>query len=284
MRRKPGEGETLRKNSLRLPVSSFNPSIIALLTDFGTADYFVGSLKGVILSINPHASIVDISHDIPTQDIEAGAFTLFAAHSAFPSGTVFVAVIDPGVGSARRPILVQAGDQLFVGPDNGLFSYFYSKGTHKTIHLTTEKYFRHPVSSTFHGRDIFAPVAAHLSIGLKAGEFGTKVNDEARLPALEPDRMKDGSWTARIIHIDHFGNCITNISRQILSSSLEEDIKLRIKGKTVTSFRRFFSEGPSNGRLFAIWGSAGFLEIAAQNRSAAEFLKAKRGDAVRLET
>jgi S-adenosyl-L-methionine hydrolase (adenosine-forming) len=284
VRKKTGGEETLRKNSSRLPVSRPNPSIIALLTDFGTADYFVGSVKGVILSINPHASIVDISHEIPAQEIEAGAFTLFAAHSAFPSGTIFLAVIDPGVGSARRPILVQAGDQVFVGPDNGLFSYFYAKGAHKTIVLTKEKYFRHPVSSTFHGRDIFAPVAAHLSIGVKAGEFGTEINDEVRLPALQPALMKDGVWTARIIHIDHFGNCITNISRQILGHSLEDDIKLKINGKTVTSFRKFFSEGASNGKLFAIWGSAGFLEIAAQNRSAAEFLRAKRGDAVRLET
>jgi S-adenosyl-L-methionine hydrolase (adenosine-forming) len=284
VRKKTGEGETSLNKLSRLPASRSNPSIIALLTDFGTADYFVGSLKGVILSINPSVSIVDISHDVPAQDIQAGAFTLLAAHTAFPTGTIFVAVIDPGVGSARRSILVQADDQFFVGPDNGLFSYLYAKGAHKTIHLTREKYFRHPVSSTFHGRDVFAPVAAHLSSGIEPSEFGSEIEDEVHLPALDPAKHKDGVWTARIIHIDHFGNCITNISRRILSRNMEDHMKLKLNGKTVTSFRQFFSDGGNSGKLFAIWGSAGFLEIAAQNRSAAELLRAKRGDAVRLET
>jgi len=280
VRKTRGPRETSRKNSSRLPV--LNPTVIALLTDFGTADYFVGSLKGVILSINPNASIVDISHDVPAQDIEAGAFTLLATHSAFPTGTIFLAVIDPGVGSARRPILVEAGEQFFVGPDNGLFTYLYGQGRHKTFHVTAEKYFRHPVSSTFHGRDIFAPVAARLSTGLKPSAFGAAISDAVRLPSLPPVRLKDGVWTARIIHIDRFGNCITNISRQLLSRNMEDHFKLKMNGKTITSFRRFFSDG-GNRKLFAIWGSAGFLEIAAQNRSAADLLKAKRGDVVRLE-
>jgi len=274
----------LRNRPSRLPVSKSNHSVIALLTDFGTTDYFVGSLKGVILSINPNISIVDISHEVPAQDIESGAFTLFAAHPAFPPKTIFVAVIDPGVGSSRRPILVQADDRFFVGPDNGLFSYFYTRGDHRTIHLNKEKYFRHPVSSTFHGRDVFAPVAAHLSTGLKPSELGSEINDEVRLPALRPAKAKDGVWAARIIHIDHFGNCITNISRDTLSRRVEHHIRLKVNGKTVTSFRKFFSDSGKDEKLFAIWGSAGFLEIVAQNRSAAKMLKAKRGDAVRLET
>jgi S-adenosylmethionine hydrolase len=279
-----GEGETSRNKTSRLPVSRSNPSVIALLTDFGTADYFVGSLKGVILSINPNTVIVDISHDVPAQDIESGAFTLFAAHPAFPPKTIFVAVIDPGVGSSRRPILVQANDHFFVGPDNGLFSYFYVNSNHRTIYLNKEKYFRHPISSTFHGRDVFAPVAAHLSTGLKPNEFGPQISDEVRLPTLHPARAKDGVWTARIIHIDHFGNCITNISRQVLSRGMEDHMRLKLKGKTVISVRKFFGDGDKGEKLFAIWGSAGFLEIAAQNQSAAKLLKAKRGDAVRLET
>lgn len=283
MRKTPGERKTLRKNSSRLPVSNVTPSLIALLTDFGTADYFVGSLKGVILSINPNVSIVDISHDVPAQDIEAGAFTLLAVHTAFPPGTIFLAVVDPGVGSSRRPLLVQAGDRFYVGPDNGLFSYFYDD-THKTTHVTAEKYFRHPVSSTFHGRDIFAPVAAHLSKGLKPGDFGPLINDEISLQALHPAKLKDGAWKARIIHIDHFGNCITNIGGQVLKPGTEDHIKLKLNGKTVTSFRKFFSDDRNGEKLFAIWGSAGFLEIASQNRSAAELLKARRGDSVRLET
>ena len=276
------EGKTSRNNSSRLPVSRSQPSVIALLTDFGTSDYFVGAVKGVILSINPSASIVDISHDLPAQDIEAGAFTLFAAHSSFPRGTIFIGVIDPGVGSSRRPIVVEAGEQLFVGPDNGLFTYVYEHSAHKTFHLTAEKYFRHPVSATFHGRDIFAPVAAHLSTGMKPNDFGPEIGDEVRLSSLNPVRSKGGVWKAKIIHIDTFGNCITNIRRPLLGSTKEDRMKLEVKGKTVNSFRKFFSDGSDGKKLFALWGSAGFLEIAAQNRSAADLLKAKRGDTVRL--
>lgn len=283
MSKTSGPGETLRKASSRLPVSKRNPSIIALLTDFGTSDYFVGAVKGVILSINPTASIVDITHDIPAQDIEAAAFTLNAAHSTFPTGTIFVAVVDPGVGSARRPILVEAGERFLVGPDNGIFSYFFGAEPHKTFHLTAEKYFRHPVSPTFHGRDIFAPVAAHLSTGVLPNELGSEINDEVRLSESEPTKRKDGVWIGRIVHIDHFGNLITNISRRVLTSNMEKGAKLKIKGKTIKSFRRFFAENGRSEKLFALWGSAGFLEISARNRSAAKLLKAERGDVVRLE-
>lgn len=142
--------------------------IISLLTDFGTADYFVGAVKGAILSVNPAAVIADITHEIPPQDIDAGAFTLLSAYQTFPAGTIHVAVVDPGVGSARRAIIVKAEKHFFVGPDNGLFTYIYDRApSHRTHHVTAEKYFRHPVSSTFHGRDIFAPVAAALSAGVK---------------------------------------------------------------------------------------------------------------------
>jgi len=257
--------------------------MIALLTDFGTADYFVGSVKGVILSINPRATLVDITHDIPPQDIEAGAFTLFAAHSAFPPGTIFVAVVDPGVGSARRPIIVSRGDQFFVGPDNGLFSYLYQTNSHQAIHITKDKYFRDPVSPTFHGRDVFAPVAAHLSTGIEANKFGPVITDEVRLPVSQPRKLKERVWAAHIIHIDRFGNCVTNITRELLSADQEKTARLKVKDKTISSFRTFFAEGGGKEKLFAVWGSAGFLEIAALNRSAAKRLKVKRGDLVRLE-
>ena len=258
--------------------------MIALLTDFGTTDYFVGSVKGVILAINPTATIVDITHEVPPQDIESGAFTLFAAHGAFPSGTIFVAVVDPGVGSERRPVIVSRAGQFFVGPDNGLFSYLYESGSHQTVHVTNEEYFRHPVSPTFHGRDVFAPVAAHLSAGVDAKLFGSVIRDEVRLPIAQPKKLKDNAWAARIIHIDRFGNCVTNIARDLLSEENEKNAKLKVKGKTITSLRNFFAEEGAKGKLFAVWGSAGFLEIAALNRSAAKKLKLKRGDPVRLET
>ena len=256
--------------------------VIALLTDFGTEDYYVGSVKGVILSINPNARLTDITHDIPPQDIEAGAFTLFASHSTFPAQTIFLAVVDPGVGSARRPIVVQAEDYFFVGPDNGLFSYLYGT-THQSFHVTNEKYFRHPVAPTFHGRDVFGPIAGYLSKERKPSVFGPAIEDEVRLPPLSLTRMADHVWHGRIIHIDHFGNCITNISREALNERREARARLTVKQKTITSFKNFFTEDDGDQELFAVWGSAGFLEIAALKRSAAEILKAKRGDLVTLE-
>jgi len=251
------------------------------------ADYFVGALKGVILSINPSLSIVDLSHEIPPQDVAAGAFTLMASYQSFPSETVHVAVVDPGVGSDRRPILVRAGNHFFVGPDNGIFSYIYEKETrHKTFHLTNKKYFRHPVSATFHGRDIFAPVAAALSAGVKPAEFGPEISDEKRLPSLNSVKQTRGKVKGRIIHIDRFGNCITNITRSVLPLEMENGARLLINGETVRSFRRFFTDSRDDSggseKLFAVWGSAGFLEIAAMNRSAAKRLRAKTGQAVVL--
>ncbi|HEX7294862.1 MAG TPA: SAM-dependent chlorinase/fluorinase [Pyrinomonadaceae bacterium] len=265
-------------------MDSNRSNVIALLTDFGTADYFVGSVKGVILSVNPTATIVDITHEIPPQDIQSGAFTLFAAHGAFPRGTIFVAVVDPGVGSSRRPIIVNRGGQLFVGPDNGLFSYFYQTDSHQTVHVTNETYFRDSVSPTFHGRDVFAPVAAHLSTGVAAEVFGPVITDEVRLPISEPKKLRERVWAAQIIHIDHFGNCVTNITRGLLGEEEQKSARLKVKDKTITSFRNFFAEGQAKEKFFAVWGSAGFLEIAALNRSAAKKLKVKRGDMVRLET
>jgi len=240
---------------------------LTLLTDFGTADYYVGAVKGAILSVNPNVPIVDITHEIPAQDIEAGAFTLLAAYKAFPRGTIHVAVVDPGVGSTRRPIIVTANDQFFVGPDNGIFSYICA---HRTFHVTAEKYFRPNPSSTFHGRDIFAPVAAALSTGVAPEEFGPEINDEVRLPPLETP--------LRIIHIDRFGNCVTNIRPETSAGK-----SLSINGNTITAFRNFYGEAPP-GELFAIWGSAGFLEISINGGSAAQVLAAKRGDAIILAT
>ncbi len=244
--------------------------MISLLTDFGTADYFVGAVKGAILSVNPQAVIADITHEIAPQDIEAGAFTLLACYKTFPSGTIHVAVVDPGVGSTRRAIIVSANEQFFVGPDNGLFSYIYDREpSHRTFHVTAEKYFRPSPSSTFHGRDIFAPVAAALSNGVKVEEFGPEIFDVVRLPALlEP---------TRIIHIDRFGNCVTNITRDLLKS--EEGASLLINGKTIRDFRKFYGEDSSTSP-FAIWGSAGFLEISVNGGSAAKVLRVKRGDEV----
>jgi S-adenosylmethionine hydrolase len=241
-----------------------NLPVITLLTDFGTVDYFSGAVKGAILSVNPRAVIVDITHEIPPQDIEAGAFTLFASYKTFPAGTIHVAVVDPGVGSERRPIIVSANEQFFVGPDNGLFTYIYDReSSHRIVHVTSDRYFRSSVSSTFHGRDIFAPVAAALSNGVALEDFGAEIEDAIRLPSLDTP--------LRIIHIDRFGNCVTNITRAEKS--------LVINGRTISEFRQFYGEGDDKS-LFAIWGSAGFLEISMNGGSAAQVLGARRDDEV----
>ena len=255
-------------------------SVISLLTDFGTADYYVGAVKGAILSINPKAVIADITHEIAPQDIAGGAFRLLAAYKTCPAGTVHVGVVDPGVGSTRRPILVSANKQFFVGPDNGLFTYIYDREpAHQVFHVTAEKFFRPEPSSTFHGRDIFAPVAAAVSNGVQPREFGPKITDAVRLPvSLDPQVLKNGDVRARIIHIDRFGNCVTNITRDLVKS---KHVSLVLNRKTIREFRDFYGED-SGASPFAIWGSAGFLEISVNGHSAAQKLKARSGDIVIL--
>ena len=258
-------------------------SIITLLTDFGTPDYFVGAMKGVVLSANPTAQIVDLTHDIPAQDIHAGAFNLLAVYKDFPSGTIHVAVVDPGVGSNRRPILIECAGQFFVGPDNGLFSWICEReGNWRAHHLTNVKFFRHPTSKTFHGRDVFAPVAAALSNGSKPDEFGPVIDTIVELESLRPMTTDDGKIEARIIHIDRFGNCITNLTANHIRNRAP---RLRVNGAEINSFREFFAENSSaGGELFMLPGSAGFIEIAAQNSSAANILHAQRGQLVMLVT
>lgn len=260
--------------------------LITLLTDFGTADYFVGAMKGVILSLNPAARMVDITHDIPPHDIQAGAFTLLAVYQTFPPRTVHLAVVDPGVGSQRRPILVVAGRQFFVGPDNGLFGYIMERErTGRVFHLTRDRFFRQPVSATFHGRDIFAPIAAALSNAVEPIELGDEIEDYARLAPLAPQWSVDGNLSASIIHIDRFGNCVTNITPQDLTAEMiERGARLVVQGREITSFRRFFAEDAgSNEDLFAVWGSASFLEIVAFQASAARLLGAQVGQTIEVK-
>ena len=262
----------VKKKTGRKGRQSPNLPVITLLTDFGTVDYFVGAVKGAILSVNPGVVIADITHEIPPQDVEAGAFTLLASYQTFPAGTIHVAVVDPGVGSERRPIVVRACGQLFVGPDNGIFTYIYDREpSHRVVHVTAEKYFRPSPSPTFHGRDVFAPVAAALSKGVKLKELGPRIFDAVRL------KNSLASEVLKIIHIDRFGNCITNITRDLVDPKRHPT--LVINRKEIRDFREFYSSASAN-ELFAIWGSAGFLEISINGGSAAKVLRAKRGDAV----
>ncbi len=282
MKTRRGEEPTRHTGDKRsFPVASPAP-IVTLLTDFGNADYFVAAVKGVILSLNPAANLVDISHDIAPHDIETAAFTLLTASPTFPPGTIHLAVVDPGVGSSRRPILVEANDHFFVGPDNGIFSYVCERSAARITHLDKPRYFRQPVSQTFNGRDVFAPIAAALSLGVAPAQLGTKVNDYIKLQSLQPERDSAGKVLGRVIHVDRFGNCVTNLTKNELSpEKIAAGAILKIKGKTIRSFRNYFAEQvTSRQKLFAIWGSAGFLEIAAANASAAKILKLSRGDKV----
>jgi S-adenosylmethionine hydrolase len=257
--------------------------LITLLSDFGTKDYFVGAMKGAILSVNPEARIIDITHEIPPHDIRAAAFTLFAASRTFPPQTIHVAVVDPGVGSQRRALLVEHDRHFFVGPDNGLFSFLFDGGPDISVfHLSNEKYFRHPVSATFHGRDVFAPVAGALSTGVAPEELGHEIQDYVRHALALPLWTDNETLEASILHIDRFGNCITSLTRDCVQEEMfERGARIQINGVEIKTFRRFYAQRDSDsGELFAIWGSAGFLEIVAYLDSAARRLGVERGQRV----
>lgn len=251
---------------------------IALLTDFGTADYFVGAMKGAILSINENARIVDITHEIAAQNISQAAFTLRACCKNFPPRTIFTIVVDPGVGSHRRAIAVEKDEYFFVAPDNGLLSFiFEDEKDFRVFELTNERFFAENVSRTFHGRDIFAPVAAHLSNGIRAGEFGAEIKDFVSFKTSKPENISPEEIEAEIIHIDRFGNLITNLEAQDLPGKFA----VELNGKTINNLRKFFAEAETN-EVFMILGSANFLEIAANQNSAADLLKARIGQTIRL--
>ena len=245
--------------------------IIALLTDFGTQDYFVGAMKGVILSINKKAQIIDITHEIPPQNIQSASFTLRACYRDFPAKTIFTAVVDPGVGSDRRAILVETKDYYFIAPDNGLLSFIFNEDeTFRVFELGNEKYFKHPVSDTFHGRDIFTPAAAHLSNGVKPNKFGDELKDFVIFEESKPRKISDDKIEAEIIHTDRFGNLISNLKKE----DLFEDFTVLINETRISKTQRFFADA-NKSELFMIPGSAGFLEIAAFQDSAAKLLNIK---------
>jgi S-adenosylmethionine hydrolase len=266
-------------------VNRVRSGIITLLTDFGTEDYFVGAMKGVILQRFSQAVLVDITHDIPPHNIPAAAFTLDAASRYFPPGTVHLAVIDPGVGSERRALIVASGDHFFVGPDNGVFSLVLSRDRGALItSITNRAYFLPDVSFTFHGRDIFSPVAAALARGEPPDVFGPGVRDPVALEWSRNHLAIDGSLQGSIIHIDHFGNCITTFTLKDLRDGGDGEFCFRAKGTAIRKLLKYYDEaGPDVGNPFLIVGSAGFLEIAIARSSAARKLNLAVGTPVRLE-
>ena len=268
--------------------------LITLTTDFGLADHFVGVMKGVILRINPDAVLVDISHEVDSYDILDGAFTLAQSYRFFPLGTIHLVVVDPGVGSARRPILVTAPSAQFVAPDNGVLSMIYEREPDAQVrHITREHYFLRPVSNTFHGRDIFAPIAAWLSKGVEPIEFGEVITDYVKLALPKPRRLRDGNEQrveGSVLKVDKFGDIITNIASEDvpeLFSATPPPFRIVVSGREITRLCRSFSEGGSEGgsegkpqETFAILGSSGFVEIGINRDSAAEVLDVSRGTPV----
>ncbi len=257
--------------------------IITLLTDFGLKDNFVGVMKGVILKINPKVQIVDISHSITPQNIFEGAFLLANSYKFFPKKTIHLVVVDPGVGSKRRPILVQTEGYFFVGPDNGVLSFaLRNEKIKKIIHLTDSSYFLKPVSDTFHGRDIFAPVGAHLSLGRKIGGFGKTLREIKNLKLPEVRLDKD-LLIGEIIYIDRFGNLITNITKDGFNAFLgKRDFAIELKGILLDKVSGSYSEVDRFSPL-AIWDSFSYLEIAINQGSAKEFFSAKIGSKVYIK-
>jgi hypothetical protein len=243
-----------------------------LLTDFGYQDPFVGIMKGVILGLCPNAVLVDLCHDTAAYEILAGSFLLQSAVRFFPPGTIHVAVVDPGVGGPRRPILAHIDDQLFVAPDNGLLSYPMVHGSIRAVRaLTSQEYFLRPVSASFHGRDVFAPVAGHLARGVPLERFGPELMDAVRLSIPRPRLDEAGTLSGQVIRIDHFGNCITNIAREDLQSFAAEargGIRVFLKDGCVGGIVQFFGEVGPGGRG-ALIGSAGYLELFAHQEDLA---------------
>ena len=259
-----------------------NHPIITLLTDFGAKDHYVASMKGVILGINPVCTLVDISHEVKAQDIEEGAFLLASAFSSFPQGTIHLAVVDPGVGGPREPVLIVTSNYFFIGPDNGLFTLsLLREKVKRVIVLTKKRYFLSPVSSTFHGRDLFAPVAAHLSLGTKPEAFGVRTDTWVELSLGKPEQ-KAKELVGGILHRDVFGNLTANIDEQSLSAFTRgRPFSIRVGRHTVRGLKKGYWEG-SKGEVIALIGSGGFLEISVREGNAQEKLKAKRGDPVRI--
>ena len=256
-------------------------STIALLTDFGTKDHFVGVLKAVIININPHAHTIDLCHEVSSFDILEGALLLERSYRYFPKKTIFLIVVDPGVGSARKAIILKTKDYIFVAPDNGILTLIAQENRQNHIfEITNPRYFLKTISSTFHGRDIFAPVVAHLSRGTALKNFGPrqKTLKTLNIPTPKIDK-KTQQINGKIIYIDKFGNLVTNIRQNGLRG--RKNLLIRIKDKAIHGLSHSYSNAPK-GQLLAITNSMGYLEIALNHDSASHFLNAKKGGKVKL--
>jgi hypothetical protein len=257
--------------------------LITLTTDFGLNDHFVGAMKGVILNINPQAQIVDICNSVQSFDILDGALTIAQSASYFPADTLHMVIVDPGVGSARRPILAVNERQIFIAPDNGVLSLIYERSERLSVrHITAEHYFLQPVSSTFHGRDVFAACAGWLSKGVEVDKFGDLITDYVRFAAPKPKAVSAASYKGLVLKTDKFGNLITNITATDipqLFGPTPPAFKITVGKAEVTKMKTAYAQANA-GEIVAIIGSMGFLEIAANRAAANRLAAADKGSEV----
>ena len=257
--------------------------IVTLTTDFGINDHFVGTMKGVILNIAPQAEIIDICHAVQAFDVLDGALAIAQSYDYFPTGTIHVVVVDPGVGSARRPILMSTEKQYFVAPDNGVLSLVYSREERIRVrHITGEHYFLQPISNTFHARDVFAPVAGWLAKGVDSAKFGEEISDYVRLNAPKPKAVDAKTLRGVVLKVDRFGNLVTNFAPNDLPALFTPNppsFKIVVGKCEITEMHANYAEGAPN-QVFGILGSMGYLEIAANRASAAQLAGATKGSEV----
>ena len=254
---------------------------IVLLTDFGQKDHYVGVIKGVIHSIAPRAPVIDLCHEIPPQDIRSGAYLLGVSYRFFPKGSIFVSVVDPGVGTDRRIVIVQLGDWYFVNPDNGLLTLVLEREKLKqVIQVTESRYWLSPISSTFHGRDIMSPTAAHFYRTPQLKKFGEPIKDSLKTLSSNPVRRKGNAIEGEVFYIDHFGNLITNIPSQMIIS--HRQCQVSIAHKRMHRIVQSYGDA-AVGEWVAVVASADLLEIAVNQGNAQKELQAKAGDPVRVE-
>jgi S-adenosylmethionine hydrolase len=261
--------------------------IVALLTDFGSQDHYVGALRGAVLAACREATVVDLTHDVPPHDVIAAGFSLVAARGAFPAGTTFLAVVDPGVGSARRALALEAAGQRFVGPDNGIFTFLLAEQPSARVHeITNQGLFRSRVSVTFHARDIFGPVAGRLAAGMDLAEVGPPLSDPVRLDLERPREVGPGEWEAAVLHVDRFGNLITNFTQDDLEGALATvegdptELVVAVEGMVLPLVRTY--SDVCEGEACALPGSSGRLEVSVNRGNAARQLGAARGAPVRV--
>jgi hypothetical protein len=255
---------------------------VALMTDFGLSDNFVGVMKGVILTINPQVTLVDISHDIKPQDVISAAFLLKTSYRYFPKGTIFLVVVDPTVGSTRKPIIIQCRNYFFVGPDNGVLSLAaIEDGIRRIVLIENKRYFLKPPSDTFHGRDIFAPASAYLSKDKLLHIFGRTLDSIKTLNISAP-KISKNILKSEIVYIDRFGNLVSGIDKvSFVRFTQNKKFKIKIKGVELNSVVKSY-QAVKSGKPLAIFGSFGFLEISVSRSSAQRYLNAKKGTAISI--